>query len=411
MAGDLHHQAGTGGRTPAALTGAAAVAGYLLRTAGLALLAAWVGESLIRRRFKQAAARGAVALVPIILWQGYITDVTASPAYRRPAYPYQRADYYYSNVPYAQNSRLVDPFRPELGRATAGQLLVRTLANARSLPAAMGAAISVPEHCWKWPIAVARGRLGVTRLPEWPMRIPILLLGALVVAGASVMTLRGRWFVPLCFVASVALIVLAPWPGQFPLPDPDGAVHGGLPDRGGFLADWSCRAGRPWGGLVRGRAPPDGSCARRGRLLDDVELPPGTTCPSCTATGAGSTCTLLHYSPEWVALDDSLGVGPPARVSGRRPRHDRAAHRVRPDRRQVGAAAHGDGPGRRPATLGRGAGPVRGARLAGRPGPSPRYAEPAVRDDPARWRLVYTAGPRRRVPRLRAGATGCPWRA
>ena len=32
-----------------------------------------------------------------------------------PAYSYQRADYYYPNVTYAANSRLIDPFRPELG--------------------------------------------------------------------------------------------------------------------------------------------------------------------------------------------------------------------------------------------------------------------------------------------------------
>ena len=74
-----HHAVRTGSCTFAALAGATAVVAFLLRTAGLALLAAWVGESLLRRRFKQAAGRGAVALAPVVLWQGYIAFVTASP--------------------------------------------------------------------------------------------------------------------------------------------------------------------------------------------------------------------------------------------------------------------------------------------------------------------------------------------
>ena len=39
-------------------------AAYLLRTAGLALLLAWVAESLIRRRFRQAAIRALVSALP-----------------------------------------------------------------------------------------------------------------------------------------------------------------------------------------------------------------------------------------------------------------------------------------------------------------------------------------------------------
>src|SRR5207249_9400317 len=92
----------------ASMSGFLGVAAYLLRTAGLALLLAWIAESLIRRRFRQAAFRAAVAALPVLLWQVHIWRVIASDEYNRPAYAYQRADYQYANVTYGKNSGLVD---------------------------------------------------------------------------------------------------------------------------------------------------------------------------------------------------------------------------------------------------------------------------------------------------------------
>ena len=97
--------------------GALACAAYLLRTAGIVLLVAWIIESLMRHRWKQAAIRAAVAVVPILAWQCYIWQVTHSEEYQHPVYPYQRAAYYYPNVTYSENSSLKDPFQPELGRS------------------------------------------------------------------------------------------------------------------------------------------------------------------------------------------------------------------------------------------------------------------------------------------------------
>ena len=94
-----------------------AAAGLFLRTIGVALLAAWVMEALIRRRWQLAVARGALAIVPIALWQAHVERVRASDEYRHPAYNYQRAPYQYYNVSYAENVLLIDPFRPELGTA------------------------------------------------------------------------------------------------------------------------------------------------------------------------------------------------------------------------------------------------------------------------------------------------------
>ena len=72
---------------------ALAAAGFFLRTIGVVLLAAWVMEALIRRRWRLAVVRGALALVPIVLWQAHVERVRASDEYRRPAYNYQRAPY------------------------------------------------------------------------------------------------------------------------------------------------------------------------------------------------------------------------------------------------------------------------------------------------------------------------------
>ena len=60
---------------------ALATAGFFLRTMGVVLLAAWVMEALIRRRWQLAVGRGALALIPIIVWQAHMARVRASDEY------------------------------------------------------------------------------------------------------------------------------------------------------------------------------------------------------------------------------------------------------------------------------------------------------------------------------------------
>ena len=108
---------------------ALAAAGFFLRTMGVALLAAWVMEALIRRRWRLAVLRAAFALLPIVLWQTHVARVRGSDEYRRPAYNYQRAPYQYYNVSYAENVGLIDPFRPELGKINPGALAARLVTN------------------------------------------------------------------------------------------------------------------------------------------------------------------------------------------------------------------------------------------------------------------------------------------
>ena len=202
------------------LRGILAVAAYLLRTAGLALLFTWVAESLIRRRFGQAAVRVAVSAVPILLWQGYVWQVTHSDEYRHPAYSYQRAPYYYSNVTYGENSHLVDPFQPELGKMHAGDFGERLVRNIAVVPLALGESTIVP----KWFVPSLVRQLQSLRLPlsrSWPRLISGVFYSALAAAGllalvGAILVATGQnWFVSLYFGITVALIVLTPWQNQF----------------------------------------------------------------------------------------------------------------------------------------------------------------------------------------------------
>src|SRR5262249_22052896 len=78
------------GQSFAVLAGVLAVATYALRTAGISLLAAWVMEGLLGRKFKVAALRLSVLLIAVAGWQLYIHSVETEAAYRHPAYAYQR---------------------------------------------------------------------------------------------------------------------------------------------------------------------------------------------------------------------------------------------------------------------------------------------------------------------------------
>lgn len=201
----------------AAAAGLAGVGAYLLRTAGVALLAAWVGESLWHKRWRQAAWRGAVAAVPVLAWQGYIRQVESSPEYQHPAYAYQRAPYQFYNVSYVSNIHLIDGFSPETGDGSAKALIVRAWHNLRLMPASLGEAVAGRQGGWN-PIGLwLHDRLGLGErvafydLTKWI----VTALGCLVLVGLGKWALRGEWFFPLFIGASVALVCLTPWPGQF----------------------------------------------------------------------------------------------------------------------------------------------------------------------------------------------------
>jgi hypothetical protein len=206
-----------------AAAGTIGAACYLLRTLGLALLAAWVLEAAVRRHFALAAFRATVAAVPVLAWQGYVSHIRHAPEYARPAYPYQRAPYLMHNVSYGENMSLLDPFTPEQGPATLSRVARRTLDHLRILPATLGEAVSAPEIYWRALRDPTKWRVGrhlgmkwlVRRHLGWLASSARLALGGLVLAGIGVLAARREWLVVIFLGATSAMICLSPWPGQF----------------------------------------------------------------------------------------------------------------------------------------------------------------------------------------------------
>jgi len=210
-----HRKCNSAAHTVAA--GGLACAAYLLRTAGIVLLVAWIIESLIRRRWKEATIRAAVAAIPILAWQCYILHVTRSQEYHHPVYSYQRASYYYPNVTYSENSSLKDPFQPELGRSKTSDIFTRIARNAVAIPVGLG------ESCWlgrpllRYPLAKLSHIFprGSQQIIAGTLGISLVAVGLAALAGAVLMAMRGGWFLSLYFGLTLALVMLTPWQSQF----------------------------------------------------------------------------------------------------------------------------------------------------------------------------------------------------
>jgi hypothetical protein len=192
-----------------------AAAGFLLRTAGAVLLAAWVIDALARRHWRLALMRGLLALLPIALWQAYVAGVRASDVYVRPAYEYQRAPYQNYNVPYAENILLVDPFRPELGRADGDALAARLVTNLARMPLALGQAVSAPKYFWESALERTSRLLGQHLLPVGVVSLALFGLGTLVLAGSVEFICRHEWTLASIVLLSIPLVCLTPWPEEF----------------------------------------------------------------------------------------------------------------------------------------------------------------------------------------------------
>jgi hypothetical protein len=206
-----------GSRGHPILAAVCAMLAYLLRTAGIALLIAWVGESVLRREFKRAALRGAIAVLPILGWQAYIAGVEASASYTTPAYPYQRADYLFYNVSYAANLSLRDPYRPELGKASLADLGTRVVGNLAHLPRSLGEAVSAERAQWQRLLARLPGARGLAweRSGDTVTTFTVAFLGILVLGGIAIQ-LAGQGRVGALYVlACIGAVGLTPWPLQW----------------------------------------------------------------------------------------------------------------------------------------------------------------------------------------------------
>lgn len=190
--------------------------GFLLRSAGLALLGTWVLDAMMRRRWRLFCARALMSLVPVLGWQAYVSHVRSSSEYSHPAYEYQRAAYQYYNVSYLENMGLIDPFRPELGTLNSRAVVSRLATNLQAVPRAMGEIISAKQKDWRGTALWLQGLISSHRLfPISLVSVPIFTLAALVVAGLLAFIRRGEWIMTFIIAGSFALVCLTPWPSQF----------------------------------------------------------------------------------------------------------------------------------------------------------------------------------------------------
>lgn len=385
------------GAWSAAGAGLLAGAAYLVRTAGIALLAVWVGDSLLRRRFRQAAARAAAAALPVLIWQAHVAHVTGSETYREPAYPYQRAAYYYSNVTYSENSWLVDPFRPELGRTSSRDLVGRVWRNLLVLPRSIGESAWIAEA--SAPYLLDKAYRGLHLPWTQPRRDSVLaltrvwlaLIGLGAAAGAAMLLARGQWLCPLYFGISLGMIALTPWPSQFwryLAPATPLSLTFLVLALGG-AARWLARRG-DWGRTVGAFV---ATAPLAAMLLVQVVIAAGflrlLPISYYAADGTERQGRLLTYEPVWHALDPALEflrrhAAPDAVIATTVPHlaYLRTGHRavlppLEPD----------------PDTAARYLDAVPVSYLVldelGLPGISERYATPVVARYPAAWRLVY----------------------
>jgi hypothetical protein len=376
-------------------SGVLAGAAYLLRTAGIALLAAWVAESLLRGRRREAAVRLLIAALPVLAWQVHVAQVTRSDDYRHPTYAYQRAPYYYANVTYAENGGLRDPFRPELGRRELKDLPVRIAENLRAVPEALAESAWIPSNSIDWFRPKVREHLGLELPPGAALVWVLTAIGGVMAVGALRFAARGEWLLALYFGATVGLICLTPWPGQFWR-----YLAALAPITLLFFVDTLLAAGRR---LLRTDTPlgrTAGSLVVAAPLAGMLLL--GTAvasemlrhCPTVTThdpRGGSVTYRPLIYPADWPPLDAAFEwvrrhAAPKAVIASAVPHMSylRTGHpsvlppfELRPDSAlrlmdQI---------------------PVSYVVLDAfdEPGVSRRYAEPAVESRPDRWRLAYTA--------------------
>lgn len=198
----------------AVAAGLLGIAAFGLRTIGVALLAAWVFESFLKKEFKSVAIRGAVALIPLLLWQGYIIFVVNGPEYSQPSYDYQRAEYMFYNVSYAKNMfTFKDPFYPELGEASVSDLMNRALINLKIMPQSLGEAVSSTRKSYEGPWKVLDMPFPIAT--PWPVDVALFTLGGFVLTGIALQFKRRQLLLAFYLLLTIAALCLTPWPQQF----------------------------------------------------------------------------------------------------------------------------------------------------------------------------------------------------
>ena len=189
-------------------------AAYLLRTAGVALIAAWIGEAALRQQWRATIVRAVVGATPVLVWHTYVHSVEHSYEYQHPAYAYQRADYQFHNVSYAKNLALLDLIAPEKGKVTPAYVAKRFARNLTAMPAMFGECVTSPSPYWEWQASWIHqkakvGNLAVVAQPA------LVALGLLVAAGLGGLAWRRQWPPVLYVIALAGLVCLTSWTEHF----------------------------------------------------------------------------------------------------------------------------------------------------------------------------------------------------
>jgi len=188
-----------------------ALVGFLLRTAGVVLLGAWLLEALARGRIRPAILRGLLGVLLVAAWQLHVTQVRGSYEYVHPAYAFQRAPYQFYNVSYAENIGLITD-----GRVDLRVLATHFRSNIRPMLTGLGETVSTSEYYWRQLLG-AIDQLWTEKRGSHPVLviIPIMCFSVLVITGLVILAIRRAWLMALIPALSIGLICMTPWTDQF----------------------------------------------------------------------------------------------------------------------------------------------------------------------------------------------------
>jgi hypothetical protein len=204
------------GRSYDVAAGLMAIIAFMIRTAGIAVLLAWALEAVLRRDWRSGAIRLLVAAIPVVAWQAYVVSVQRSGEYSAPAYEYQRAPYLFNNVSYAENLRLADPFHPEFGETTAMGAVIRSVRLLPKLPEAIGTVVTTSRESWSRLLHFDSEQARRAGL-RWKLsRVIPIVAGIIAMAGIVVLAVRGEYLIALLVLGTIATVVAAPWPVNWP---------------------------------------------------------------------------------------------------------------------------------------------------------------------------------------------------
>jgi hypothetical protein len=175
------------------LAGLFAALAFSARTTGVALLVAWVADTILRREYRRLPLVLLMAATPVIAWMAWMKTAESSSEYQSPAYAYQTAPYVWFNVSYSKNIfTLKDPKNPQSGPLTRDALVDRVTTNLRELPVRIGESVS-----------------------SWQAPRRAIFLALLVFAGVIVLVAQRQFLIVGYLALSIAAVVLTPFNDQF----------------------------------------------------------------------------------------------------------------------------------------------------------------------------------------------------